>query len=164
VTVTVVGTVINRDDADGLTVTTAEPLPTVAFSVTVAVALIPPPIELGLTFNERIWKRLSSREVVTCWAPKVPVIVTDVAVVTILWVTVKVPVVCPADTVTVAGTLASALLLERETVNPPVGAADSSVIVPVTAVLDPPTTMDALKPTPSSAGFTVTVAVLLVLP
>jgi hypothetical protein len=65
------------------------------------------------------------------------VIVEVVMLATALVVTVNVPVVAPAKTVTVAGTTADVLLLERLTTAPPVGAAALSVTVPVE--LAPPT-------------------------
>ena len=72
--------------------------------------------------------------------------VTEVTLATELVVTVNVTVVDPAATVTLAGTWAAAvLLLDRETVAPPVGAAPLSVTVPVDDV--PPVTL---------AGFTET--------
>jgi hypothetical protein len=61
-------------------------------------------------------------------------------------VTVNVPVVAPAATMTVDGTDASEVLDDSETIEPPVGAARLSVTVPVTEL--PPTTVP---------GFTVTV-------
>jgi hypothetical protein len=44
-------------------------------------------------------------------------------------VAVKVPVVCPAETFTLAGTITAALLLERVTLAPPEGAGAVKVIV-----------------------------------
>jgi hypothetical protein len=67
------------------------------------------------------------------------VIVTTVLEATALVVAVKVAVVAPASTVTVAGTWAAAVLLELKlTTAPPVGAAPLSVTVPVEEL--PPTT------------------------
>ena len=66
--------------------------------------------------------------------------VTGVDVVTALVLTVNVALLAPAATVTLAGTVAvGVLLLERETVAPPVGAGPLSVTVPVEA--DPPVTL-----------------------
>ena len=48
--------------------------------------------------------------------------------------TVKLALVCPAATVTLAGTVAAALLLDNVTTVPPVGAAAVRVTVPVELV------------------------------
>lgn len=61
-------------------------------------------------------------------------IVTEVVEETEWDVTVKVAVVLPAATVTEAGTVAAAVLLDKETEIPPVGAAALKVTVPVAAV------------------------------
>lgn len=60
--------------------------------------------------------------------------------------TANVALVAPAATVTLAGTVATAvLLLVRDTTAPPLGAAADSVAVPVAPV--PPTTVDGLTDT-----------------
>jgi hypothetical protein len=96
----------------------------------------------------------------------VAVIVARVEVVTDLVVTLKPAVVLPAATVTEAGTVADALLLDRETKAPPLGAAALSVMVPLTEV--PPVTLAGVSDTDESValvlGVTVRPAVLLVLP
>src|SRR3989442_13200954 len=54
--------------------------------------------------------------------------------------TLKVALVAPSETVTPAGTVAAALLLERETRAPPLGAGPRSVTVPVEDPPRPPLT------------------------
>jgi len=86
------------------------------------------------------------RIVVRVAPPLVPVIVIDVAAVTVLVVTANVALVAPAATVTLAGSEATAVFeLARVTTSPPLGAALVRVAVPVVPV--PPT---------SVAGFTLT--------
>jgi len=64
--------------------------------------------------------------------PLIAEIVTELEVVTVLVVTVKVTLVLPAAIVTLAGTVATEVrLLERVTTAPPVGAGPESVTVPV---------------------------------
>lgn len=94
----------------------------------------------------------------------VPVIVTLVTLATELVVTVNVAVVDPAATLTLIGTCAAVvLLLVRETLAPPVGAAPLSVTVPVDEL--PPVTLVGLSVTDDNemddAGFTVSVAVFV---
>jgi hypothetical protein len=65
---------------------------------------------------------------------------TGVDVVTALVLSVKVALVAPAGTVTLAGTLAALLLLLRRTCAPPAGAGPLSVTAPVEDCA-PPTTL-----------------------
>ena len=65
---------------------------------------------------------------------------------------VKVALVCPATTVTFAGTVAAALLLDNATTVPPVGAAAVSVTVPVE--LAPPITVLGLSVSDEGTGTT----------
>ena len=83
---------------------------------------------------------------------------TGVEVVTLVVVAVKVALVAPAATVTLAGTDAALELSESETTAPPLGAAALSVTVPVEEL--PPVTLVGFTATPDSAavggdGFTV---------
>ena len=65
---------------------------------------------------------------------------------------VKVALVCPATTVTFAGTVAAALLLDSATTVPPVGAAAVRVTVPVE--LAPPITALGLSASDEGTGTT----------
>jgi hypothetical protein len=96
--------------------------------------------------------------------------VIAVDVLTALVLTVNVALVAPAATVTLAGTRAAVVLpLESETTAPPVGAGPLNVTVPVELCV-PPVTLVGLKLNDASttgggaAGFTVSVAVLVVPP
>src|SRR5512134_3290048 len=76
--------------------------------------------------------------------PDVPEIVTDVIEPTVCVETVKLALVAPAATVTLAGTAAAPmLLLDRDTTAPPDGAAEVSVTVPVDGL--PPVTVVGLS-------------------
>ncbi len=90
--------------------------------------------------------------------------VTEVDVDTAVVVTVKLALVAPAGTVTLAGTLATdGLLLETETTAPPLGAGAFRVTVPMEEL--PPVTLDGLsasEATVRSGAVTVSVAGLLV--
>jgi hypothetical protein len=83
--------------------------------------------------------------------------------VTAVVVRLKVAVVLPAATVTVAGTVAEVLLLDKVTEIPPVGAAALKVTVPVDEL--PPVTVVGLSDTDNKAavGEMVSAAVLLTL-
>ena len=84
--------------------------------------------------------------------PKVAVMVADADALTPLVVTVNVPVVAPAATVAVAGTVAAALLLDNVTVAA-AAAAPLSVTVPVDEV--PPVTVAGFKATEARAGLII---------
>jgi hypothetical protein len=77
--------------------------------------------------------------------------VTGVAAVTLLLLAVKIPLVAPAEMVTLEGTVITpVLLLERETRTPPLGAGLLSVTVPEEG--DPPTTLVGLNESDVSVG------------
>ena len=63
---------------------------------------------------------------------------------------VKLALVCPAATVTLAATVAAALLLDNVTTVPPVGAAAVSVTVPVELV--PPVTVLGFRVSDDGTG------------
>jgi len=93
------------------------------------------------------------------------VIVTGASVATFAEVTVKVPVVAPAGTETVAGTVAAEVLLDEAVrLNPPAGAALLRVIVPVELAM-PPVTLVGAKLKPVTVGAeTARLAVALLEP
>jgi hypothetical protein len=82
-----------------------------------------------------------------------------VLAVTVFVVTVKAAVVLPAGTVTLAGTVADELLLDKVTEMPPVGAATFKVTVPAEEL--PPMTKVGLSETEdkATAGVIVSSAV-----
>src|SRR5260370_6779436 len=91
--------------------------------------------------------------------------VTEVDAATALVLTVNVALLAPAGTVTVAGTVAAAvLLLVRLTTAPPLGAGPLSVTVPVEGF--PPVTLTGFRPSKErvAGGVTVSEAVCVPLP
>lgn len=83
--------------------------------------------------------------------PWAAAMVTDVDVETAVVAMVKVALVAPAGTVTVAGTVAAGLLLARSMTAPPGGAAALSVTVAVDDPL-PPVTVLGERPSPETAS------------
>jgi len=126
--------------------------------VTVPIEEVPPSTAVGFTATDETTGGFTVNAAV--WVPPLNVaeMVADAAVATGVVVTVKVAVVAPAATVTLAGTVAAALLLDKLTDRPPVGAALPKVTVPVEEV--PPVTAVGFTATDETAGgFTVNVAV-----
>jgi hypothetical protein len=76
---------------------------------------------------------------------EVAVMVAETVEATAVVVTAKVPLVCPAGIVMLAGTVAAALLLERLTRMPPAGATSLKVTVPVEPA--PPVSVEGARPT-----------------
>jgi hypothetical protein len=123
-----------------------------ALSVTVPVDEAPPVREAGLSVTDASASvtGLMVRTAVFVTAAAEAVSVAVVITPTKLVGTLNVAVEAPAATVTVAGTVAAALLLVRATAKPPVGAMLEIVTVPLTAV--PPFTVVGLTATAESAG------------
>jgi len=146
-------------------VTTAPPAGATAVSVTVPSELAPPVTLVGFNVTEEIFTGftvgLTVKMALPLLVPEVPVMVTDVVVATAEVVIENVAVVCPAATVTLAGTAATGvLLLPSVTTNPPFGASPVNVTVPVEPA--PPVTLVGFNDTVEiAAGFTVKVALPL---
>src|SRR6266478_3322047 len=128
--------------------TAAPPLGAGPLSVTVPVEGDPPVTLVGFSVSEeRVGRACGSTvsEAVLVTPAYDAEMVTGVDAVTALVLTVNVALLAPAATVTLAGTVAVDVLLERETAMPPLGAGPLSVTVPV-EVCAPPVTL---------AGFSV---------
>ena len=129
-----------------LKVTTAPTVGAAPLRVTVPVELLPPTTEVG----DRVTEDKDAAVTVSVafvLVPRVAVTTEVVVEATPNVVTVKVADVLPADTVTLAGTLAAAvLLLVRLTETPPVGAAAFSRTVPVELLPHPRRLSDSVIP------------------
>jgi hypothetical protein len=87
---------------------------------------------------------------------------TGVDAATALVVMLNVALVAPAATVTLAGTVAAALLLDSVTTAPPAGAGPSSVTVPVRGL--PPVTLAWLRLSDETLGGTTVSEAVCVAP
>jgi hypothetical protein len=143
-TVTLPGTL--ADELLLLKLTTEPPEGAAELNVTVPVELFPPTTLVGFNVTEEMVGPLLAGLMVSeaCCEllPSVAVIVAVVAEVTVWVLTVNVALVAPAGTMTLAGTVAAAALLESATVAPP-GGAPLSVTVP--CELPPPVTLGGLR-------------------
>jgi hypothetical protein len=137
--------------------TTNPPDAAAAVSVTDPCAALPPATEAGVTetadsaagAGDDAGVTIIGAERVT--PPHVPEIVDDVEAVTDVVAMVKLALVDPAATVTLAGTEVAVELSESETNAPPLGAAALSVTVPLDEL--PPTTLLGLTDTDESAAL-----------
>src|SRR2546422_431178 len=161
-TVTLAGTVAAELLLDS--VTCAPPAGAGPFSVTVPVELpveaLPPVTVVGFTPSEE--RRTGCGFTVRVAGRVTPLytaeMVTGVDAATVLVVTVNVGLVAPAGTVTLPGTVAAVLLLDRVTDAPPAGARPFSVTGPVE--VPPPVTVVGFSASERrAAGFTVSMAV-----
>lgn len=141
--------------------TTAPPAGAGPFNVIVPDEELPPVTELRVTLTELSVAAVTVTLSVLVIPPYDPEIVTDVFAATGKVVTVNVAVVAPAATVTLAGTVATAvLLLVSATTAPPAGAAPFNVTV--ACEVPPPRTELALTLTELSVpAVTVRLSVLV---
>ena len=125
---------------DSLTVI-APLVPGVALSVTSPLAAVPPGTDAGVMPREITWNGLTVNSAVFAIPLHVSVIVTVCSDVTSLCVTTNVAVLAPLATFTLPGTVTNFVLeLLSVTVSPEAAASPLNVTVPVTVVLEPPTT------------------------
>jgi hypothetical protein len=137
--------------------TATPPVGAGALSVTVPVEGVPPVTLMGFRVSEVStappWGAGVTVSEAVCWAPPASdaEIVTVVELATALVATWNVAIVFPADTVTLAGTDATdVLLLMRETTTPPLGATPLRVTLPVEEL--PPFTLVGFNVSEDSAA------------
>jgi hypothetical protein len=125
------------------------------------VLVVPPGIAAGLNDSPETWYGLTAKTAVAELPLKLADIVAEVAEFTSSVVTGKVADDEPAGTVTVAGTVATLVSeLDRAMTSPLGPACPLNATVPVTAVSEPPTTLEGDSPTLETvAAVTVSVVV-----
>ena len=125
--------------------TNAPPVGAAARKVTVAVEEAPPATLLGFKVTAETALEISKNmRPCTVTPPKEAAMSTGVVAVTALVLAVKVALVCPAGTVTLAGIVTRAVLvLDSNTSAPPAGAGAPKVTVPVEVL--PPITLEGLN-------------------
>jgi len=131
------------------------------FRATVPTEPLPPTTGLGLNVMDVMTAGLTVKLPLAMLVPRLAITVTIVCVATPTVVAVNVCDVDPAAIVTAAGTMTEGSPLLKETVNPPAGAAEPMVTVPVEVV--PPVTAAGTKLRPVKAT-TVTFAMSEVVP
>lgn len=166
-TVTVAGTVAAPVLLDAR-FTTTPPGPAISARVTVAVVFTPPATDALASDRAVTLGGLTTNSVVAVTVSSVALMVAVTELATCVVPTLKVLLIEPAGTVTVAGTVTPTRLLESETTIPPVGALLDNVTVPVELLL--PTTLDGATETDASrpastanAPVTLDVGVLAVM-
>lgn len=159
-TVTEAGTVAT-EVLELVSVTSAPPAAALPVSVTVPVDELLPTTAVGESVREESAAGVTVSVAVLVTPAATPVMVAEVEDATPSVVTVNVAVLALAATVTLAGTVAAAVLeLESVTARPPVAAFPVSVTVAVEGL--PPTTLAGTSVTlVKAAGVTVSVAVLV---
>ena len=161
-TVTVAGTVAAASLE--IRLTTRPPVGALVSRLTIPVAVLPPATPAGEMVMTDTRGAVTDRSAFAEVPLEVAVIVAEVFAETAVVVIVNVADVAPAGIVTDAGILARVALLERSVTVVAVAAARLSVTVPVE--LSPPRTdvglsVSVLNATAATAGFTVSVVVLL---
>jgi hypothetical protein len=160
-TVTLAGTVV--DDEVSLNDTTRPPLGAGPLKVTVPCELLPPVTLVG--FSEIVLNAggFTVRVAVMVTPALTAEMVADVVLATTVVVTVKVALLAPPATVTLAGTVTPDELELSVTTRPPLGAGPLKVTVPWEVV--PPATLvgfsESVFKMLTTCGFTVRVAVLV---
>lgn len=157
--VTFAGTMASAMDV--LSSTTTPPAGAGASMVIVATDDFPPATDVGESVTEMGAGPRTVSDVVTVTPLLVALIVAMAFVAIGVVVTVKVAVIAPATTVTLAGTVAEVRLDESSTIRPPVGAGPDSVTVPVN---DAPPRTDVGDTVTLAATGATTVSVTDLLP
>jgi len=122
------------------------PGPGSAFKNTEKLDFVPPMTLVGLKLTETTWNGMIV-SVADCFIPPYEAVMTTLCeVLTNLWLTANVTIAVVPLSLTDAPTLARlAFELVRVTVSPAEGANPLNVTVPVTGVVDPPTTVLGFK-------------------